>query len=151
MKISGFIGAAVLFMVATLHAGSSRPEISLRIHVEAGSEVREENSIAVGLVDPEEVIRVERFAVVTEKNLVRVMGTSRGGALLQFDQAGRHSLEAVTSTQAGRTLVVFLNGRLVYAAVIDMPIRSGRFLIPENVLPEELVALEKLIEEKGRL
>jgi len=93
MKISGFIGAAVLFMVATLHAGSSRPEISLRIHVEAGSEVREENSIAVGLVDPEEVIRVERFAVVTEKNLVRVMGTSRGGALLQFDQAGRHSLE----------------------------------------------------------
>lgn len=150
MKFTAFVCWAVLLTAATLHAGSSRPEISLRVHVEAGSDVREKNSIAVALVDPEEVIRVERFAVVTENNLVRVMGTSRGGALLQFDQTGRHSLEGVTSTQAGRTLVVFVNGRLVYAAVIDMAIRSGRLLIPENILPEEIASLQKVIKERAR-
>jgi len=134
-----------------LQAGSSRPEVSLSIHVEAGEEVRDDRAITIGLTDPDEIIRVERFAIAVADNLERVMGTSGGGVLLQFNQTGRHSLEAATSNRLGKTLVVFLNGRVVYSAVIDMVLRSGRLLIPDGVSPEELAMLQKFIEENRSL
>jgi hypothetical protein len=142
-------GITALGIVLT--AGSSRPTFSFRIHAEADDSIRDERALPVGLTKPDEIIRIHKLPVLTEKYITSAMPTSGGGVLLKFNQAGRHLLETVTSTEAGKTLVVFWNGRLVYAADIDIPMRSGRLLIPQGLDSADLMMLSKYLEERKKL
>ncbi|MGF1678210.1 MAG: hypothetical protein ACFCUX_03335 [Candidatus Methylacidiphilales bacterium] len=142
---------ALTYLTATSVAGSKRPEITFRIHTQAGNEIREDQTVPIGLIDPEEFLRVHKLAFVSERQVAAVMPTSQGGALIQLNQVGTSSLQAATSTELGKTLVVFLNGRVVYAAVIDIPINSGRLLIPAGIAPEEIQALKAFIEQNKKL
>ncbi|MEM6822226.1 MAG: hypothetical protein AAF558_09820 [Verrucomicrobiota bacterium] len=132
-------------------AGSSRPELTYRIHVEAGREAREDETVAVGLTNPDEIIRIRRLPVLTERYITRIMTLAQGAVLFEFNQTGKHALEVATSTEIGKTLVVLLNGRLIYAAEIDMPLRSGRILIPGEIAPEEVQYIQKYIEKRQKL
>lgn len=145
--------AAVLITLTTwtLLAGGQRPQFSLRIHVEAGSQVRDERVVPLALQAPDEIIRVHKLPVVTEKNLIQAVMTSSGAVLFTFNQAGKHSLETVTRTEMGKTLVVIINGRVVYAAEIDMPMNSGRFLIPDGLSEADLSMLQAYLEQRKRL
>jgi len=117
--------------------------------VEAGNQIREERVVPVGLVAPDEIIRVHKVPVLTEKYLIDAIEAPNGGVILGLNQAGKHSLETVTRTEMGKTLVVILNGRVVYAAEIDMPMSSGRFLIPGGLEETDVIMLKNHLNERN--
>ncbi|MEM6885001.1 MAG: hypothetical protein AAF571_08210 [Verrucomicrobiota bacterium] len=139
-----------LFAGMILTAGSQSPQFSLRMHVEAGDQTRDERVIPVGLVDPDEIVRVHKIPVLTEKMLLNAVSTPDGGVLLGLNQAGKHSLETVTRTEMGKTLVVIINGRVLYAADIDMPMSSGKFLIPNGLDEADLTLMQSYLEQRQR-
>ncbi len=132
-------------------AGSQSPQFSLRMHVEAGDQIRDERVVPVSLLNPEQIIRVHKLPVLTEKYLMDAQTTTGGGVILSFNQAGKHSLESVTRTEMGRTLLIIINGRVVYAAEIDMPMSSGRFLIPSGLNDADIAQLQAFVEQRKRL
>jgi len=134
-----------------LMAGSQKPQFSLRIHVQAGDQIRDDRVVPIALIAPQEIIRVHKFPVLTEKNLVDAIETANGGVILGFNQAGQHSLETVTSTEMGRILIVVLNGRIIYDAQIDMPMSSGRLLIPNGLSESDTMMLRAYIKDRQRL
>jgi len=147
-------GLLLCLLLLSVHpgvCGSSAPEITFGVFVEADSESLTDRTLPIRLDDPEEVIQVERFALITAENIDGASQTSNGGVLFEFNQAGRLSLETVTSTRQGKTLVVFLNNRVIYSAIIDIPLRSGRLLVPSGISPAEFEALQAFIASEQQL
>ena len=146
-----FLALIILTSTHFLIAGSQKPKFSFRVHVQAGDQIRDERVVPVALVAPNEIIRVHKLPALTEKYIVDAMETSNGGVILGFNQAGKHSLETVTSTEMGQILVVIMNGRVIYDAQIDMPMSSGRLLIPTGLTETDILMLKAHIKERQRL
>lgn len=130
-------------------AGGSKPQITFRIHVEQGGGGASQ-TIQVALTNPDQFVTIGRFAELSENHVQSVLPTPDGGMLVAFNSTGARILENVTSTQMGRIMVVFLNGRAVYAPVIDLPIRSGKLLVPGPLLPEDVAALQQLLARRAK-
>jgi len=141
----------VLVSVNQIFAGSQRPQFVFRIHVEAVDQIHNERVVPVALQDPDEIIRVHKFPIVHEKYIIGAVRSPSGGVLLTFNQIGRHALETATRTEIGKTLVVILNGRVVYSAEIDVPMSTGHFLIPQGIEETDMTLLQAYIEQRKRL
>lgn len=132
-------------------AGSSRPLATFRIHVEqSGSSGSSAQVIQVALTNPDQVVTVARFAELSENHVANVLPTPDGGMLVVFNPTGARILESLTASQMGRIMVVFLNGQVVYAPVIDLAVRSGKLMIPGPLPTEDVMALQQLLERRAR-
>jgi len=134
-----------------LPAGASRPQITFRVHLQrAESSGSDSQIISIALTRPDQVIQVGRYAELGENQVASVMPTPDGGMMVLFNGTGTKLLETITSSNQGRIMVVLLNGRVVYAPLIDMPLRSGRLLLPGPLDPAEVAALQQLIEKRDK-
>jgi hypothetical protein len=136
---------------AAAWAGGSRPQFVFRIHLQASEANRPEQCVPVDVPDPQVRLFVQKYAVVSEKHILGAQSNGRGGLLLEFKPDGRSALEAATSTNQGKMLVVFLNERLVYTARIDTVLHNGRFIVPRGVTPEDLKLLEAYLAARRKL
>ncbi len=118
--------------------------------MEAGDQIRDERVVPLGLTAPNEIIRVHKLPVLDEKSIAGAIPTSSGGVLISFNQAGRHLLETATRTEMGQTMVVIMNGRVIYAAEIDMAMSSGRFLIPGGLEETDITLLMEYIKQRNK-
>jgi preprotein translocase subunit SecD len=140
-----------LLFPGALEAGGNRPQITFRIHVQRDQAVGSDSQIIqVVLSQPEQVITVGRYAEINENQVKSVLPTPDGGMMVTFNGTGTKLLETVTSTNQGRIMVVFLNGRVIYAPLIDLPIRSGRLLLPGPLDPLEVQALQSLLLKQSK-
>jgi preprotein translocase subunit SecD len=134
-----------------LHAGSSRPQITFRVHVERGQSAGSSAQVMqIALTQPEQVITVGRYAELSETQVQSVLPTPDGGLMVLFNSTGTKILESATANNQGRVLVVFLNGRVVYAPLIDMPLRTGRILVPGPLDPAEVAALQQFLQKRDK-
>ncbi len=133
--------ALVAVLIAPARAGKSPPKILLRIHVQTTGDGLSASQAAQTIFLPpnNEAIQIRSLPEVSEQNLIGVV-QQPNGTLLQFDHTGQVNLSAVTAQDQGRILVVFLNGYIVYAPVIDEQITSGQLLLPRP-LPDPVVKL----------
>jgi hypothetical protein len=128
--------ALVLLIALPAHAGKSPPKLLLRIHVQTtGSGLAADQARTVLLPPNGEPIQVRFLPEVTERNLINVEQRANG-TLLFFDHEGQINLSAVTAQNQGRILVVFLNGYIIYAPVIDEQITNGQLLLPHALAPQ---------------
>jgi preprotein translocase subunit SecD len=146
------LGIVALVLTASgLQAGSNRPQITFRIHVEraqaAGSSAQ---VMQVALTEPEQIITIGRYAELSETQVQSVLPTPDGGMMVIFNNVGAKILESTTANNQGRVLVVFLNGRVVYAPLIDMVLRTGRILIPGPLDPSEVAALQQFLQKRDK-
>jgi hypothetical protein len=71
-----------------------------------------------------------------------VRALADGTVVVEFDDFGKTKLEVATNTGRGLILVVIVNGRVVYAPMIDTNLTKGALALPAgSVLPEEMQAL----------
>ncbi|MCS7063046.1 MAG: hypothetical protein NZM04_03195 [Methylacidiphilales bacterium] len=132
----------------TSEGASPKSKHTFRAHIETGyaaglapTQVQE-----VYLTDPEQKIYVRVIPEISENDIQAIEAriTNQGlGALITLNRRGRISLATCTSENLGRILVFMLNGRVIYAPVLDVPITNGQILIPRGFLPEEIEALKK--------
>jgi preprotein translocase subunit SecD len=142
--------ALALLITLPAHAGQSPPQLLLRIHVQTtGSGMSETQARTVLLPPNGEPIQVRALPEVSERNLINVEQRSNG-TLLFFDHEGQINLSAVTAQNQGRILVVFLNGYIIYAPVIDEQITDGQLLLPHPLAPQIVTILQQMAAKNLR-
>jgi hypothetical protein len=143
--------ALALFIVLPAHGGKSPPKLLLRIHVQTtGSGLAENQARTVLLPPNNEPIQVRGLPEVSERNLIGVEPQKNGGTLLAFDHEGQINLSAVTAQNQGRVLVVFLNGYIIYAPIIDEQITNGQMLLPHPLDPKIVKLLQDIAADNTR-
>jgi hypothetical protein len=145
-----FLFALALLLTLPAHAGKSPPKLQLRIHVQTtGSGLAETQAHTVLLPPNGEPIQVRSLPEVSERNLINV-DSGPNGTLLYFDHEGQINLSAVTAQNQGRILVVFLNGYIIYAPVIDEQITNGQLLLPHPLAPQIVTILKQMAADNLR-
>jgi hypothetical protein len=142
--------ALALFIALPAQAGKSPPKLLLRIHVQTTGSGLADNQAKTVLLPPNgEPIQVRGMPEVSERNLIGV-DPQKNGTLLTFDHEGQINLSAVTAQNQGRILVVFLNGYIIYAPVIDEQITNGQMLLPHPLAPEIVKLLQQIATDNTR-
>jgi hypothetical protein len=141
---------ALLFIALPAHAGKSPPKVLLRIHVQTTGDGLSNNQAQTVYLPPNnEPIQVRAMPEVSEHNLIAAEQRP-DGTLLTFDHEGQINLSAVTAQNQGRIMVVFINGYIVYAPVIDEQITNGQLLIPHPLAPQIIPLLQDLAAHNVR-
>lgn len=144
----GFLVLTLIFV--TGWAGAKRPTSSLRIYlqtVEVGAPGTQ--IMPILLLHPNKQIMVRAQPELSERDIEKVESRESdiGVALrLILTEHGKTVLSAVTTESQGKILVVMLNGRVIYAPVIDKTIDDGVLIIPRGAMPEEIAPLEEAMK-----
>lgn len=101
-------------------------------------------TVPLTLLNPPETIAIRNIPEVSEKEIRRVKTLADGTIVVELDEFGKTKLEIATNTGRGLILVVIVNGRVVYAPVIDTSLIQGTLALPAgSILPEEIQALNE--------
>jgi hypothetical protein len=147
-RIAVIAALPLVFLLAT--ASEERPTSTFRVHVQTvefgtpGTQV-----LPVSLVNPTKQIMIRAQPELSERDIqfLETRESEAGLALrITLDEHGKTVLNTATLQNQGRILVVFLNGRVVYAPLIDKTISNGVLTIPRGVFPEEIEPLRQAIK-----
>lgn len=148
-RSAGALLLIAIFMVGV--AGSSPPKSTFRVHVQTTQYgAPGTQNLPVNLLNPSKQIMVKAQPELSERDIVKVESApaDTGVALrLTLSEHGKIVLNTVTTQSQGMIMVVFLNGRVVYAPIIDQIIYDGVLIIPGAVAPDEVPLLEKAAKE----
>jgi hypothetical protein len=121
---------------------AEKPPVLLRVHLQAPEGAKGMVTVPVTLLNPPETIAIRNLPEVSEKDIQRVRALADGTVVVEFDDFGKTKLEVATNTGRGLILVVIVNGRVVYAPMIDTSLTKGALALPAgSVFPEEIQAL----------
>jgi len=137
----------VMLMQSPLLAGSDKPAMVLRLHLQNTDTADMSKLVPVALKNPDQVINVDKFAFLSEKYLYDAKRLQDGRTIIQFDNIGVSAMETTTSANLGKIMVVLFNGRVILAAVIDKPLRDGRLILPD-ISDEEFKQMELFIKKQ---
>ena len=139
LRIFSLLAGLVFWMGA-----AEKPPVLLRVHLQAPEGAKGMVTVPVTLLNPPETIAIRNIPEVSEKEIRRVRTLADGTVVVEFDDFGKTKLEVATNTGRGLILVVIVNGRVVYAPLIDTHLTRGMLALPVgSVLPEEISALNE--------
>ena len=133
-------------------AFSRKGACAVRFHVEVDASVSDPFSRPVKLANPPRQIYVESSAALSERQIEAVYtypatdGT--WGALFRLDTSGRKVLAQISSSNRGRSFVVFVGNhklarQLPGDLLIDASVPDGLLPIPQGLTYQEAVLLQK--------
>ena len=141
---------SLALMVVTFlpaRAGSTPPQVTLRVHVQTNGEgLSAQEATTIPIPPDGEQIQVRTLPEASERDLVGVQQDA-GGLHLQFNHVGTVNLNAVTAQNQGHIMVVLIDGQVFYAPTIDEQISNGRLDIPHQLPPNILALLEALAQK----
>jgi hypothetical protein len=143
-------GGLLLLAVLPVWAGGKKPQVVFRVHVEASKGMPPSQVVPVTLRNPDQSIVVKRIPELTEITLTDVVMLPDGKVMFELNSIGKAALDAATRTNMGAIMVVLLNGRVVYAPLIDVPLPDGRLIIPPGISAEEVAYIKKYIEKRKK-
>ena len=140
------------FLITNTYAGGGRPKVALRIHLQSDGALPSDKIVNVVLEKPPKTIAVVPIPELSELNIIGAETYSGmpNSALLTFNIHGVRVLNVLTTSNRGKHLVVFINGRVVYAPIIDTTLPNGKLLIPDNVTDQELLELQKWAKRNSK-
>lgn len=135
-------------------AGKTPPKSTLRIHVQTENQGAMGTQIVpVTLYNPTKQIVVRAQPELSERDIATLESSPADVASamrITFNDHGRIVLNTVTMENQGKILVVFLNGRVVYAPIIDKVVTDGTLIIPRGVVEEEVTTLREQVKKANR-
>lgn len=135
-------------------AGASRPVPTFRIHLQiTGEGLPANQATVVQLLNPPQQITVNSLPEISEKDIASVeesSGAEGYGILVHFNKHGANVLSSFTAANQGKIMVIFLNGRVIYAPTIDVAINSGQILLPHDVTPDDFKLFQEMIRQNQR-
>jgi len=139
VRLLPWLCGLILWMGAT-----EKPPVLLRVHLQAPEGAKGMVTVPLTLLNPPETIAIRNIPEVSEKEIRRVKTLGDGTIVVELDEFGKTKLEIATNTGRGLILVVIVNGRVVYAPVIDTSLVQGALALPAgSVFPEEIEALNE--------
>lgn len=123
---------------------AEKPPLLFRIHLQAPEGVKGMVTVPVNLFNPPETIAIRNIPEVSERDLLGAKLLADGTILVQLNDFGKTKLEVATSSGRGLILVVIVNGRVVYAPLIDVPLTQGKIALPSgSLLPQEIDSMNE--------
>jgi preprotein translocase subunit SecD len=145
------LAAFFLLTLAPALAGHSPPKVLLRVHVQTSGEGQSSmEATSINLPPQGEEIKIRAMPELTEEELIGAVPDADGKVHLLFDHAGQVALSAVTGEDQGRILVVFIDGYIVYAPIIDEQITTGQLILPKPLNPTILQQLQDVAQHNVR-
>ena len=145
-----FLLGLLLLTFSPARAGHTPPKVFLRVHVQTtGSGQSAQEATTISIPPNNEQIQIRTLPELTELDLVDAREDD-AGLHLQFNHAGTVNLDAVTAQNQGRILVVLLDGRVIYAPIIDQEIANGHLDIPHQIPPQFVQLLEDAAQKNLR-
>jgi hypothetical protein len=143
---------AVLFLLlgSQAWAGGSKPGFNLRIFMQAPKGGNPSQVVPMAVSNPDQVIPVSKFAILTEKHIAGLMKLPDGGTLVNLTETGMKIMETETINNMGMIMVVICNGRLVYAPEIDKPLRGGKILLPPALTDADYKMFEDYAQKRAK-
>jgi len=139
VRLLPWLCGLILWMGAT-----EKPPALLRVHLQAPEGAKGMVTVPLTLLNPPETIAIRNIPEVSEKEIRRVKTLGDGTIVVELDEFGKTKLEIATNTGRGLILVVIVNGRVVYAPVIDTSLVQGALALPAgSIFPEEIQALNE--------
>lgn len=143
---------ALLILACLVWLGAAeKPPVLFRVHLQAPEGAKGMVTVPLTLFNPPETIAIRSIPELSEKDVQRVQSSTSGKILVEFSDFGRTKLELATSTGRGLILVVIVNGRVVYAPLIDIPLTRGGLALPASSLsPQEIEVLNEQASKTGK-
>jgi hypothetical protein len=145
MKRCWAIAFSFLLMLST-GLGKNR-HCMLRLHMEANARDTEVFATSVRAKFSGKDIAIERMARISEGDVTAFYpyhaADGSYGVLLQLDEHGRVTLEALSIERRGSLLFVFVNGRPVTEFEIDKRVSDGRIYIPSGLTAADIQLMKK--------
>ena len=119
----------------------------LRLHMEANPRDTEVFATSVPAKFSGKSVAIERMARISERDVTAFYpyraADGSYGALLQLDEHGRVSLEALSIERRGSLLFVLFNGRPITELQIDKRVSDGRIYIPAGLTNTDIQSMKK--------
>ena len=118
-----------------------------RVHAQANERDSEVFASSIKAKASGKDVAIEKYASISEDEVVafKVYQAPDGtfGALLQLDDHGRNTLDAVSVEHRGQHLFIFLNGRPLTEMFVDKRVSDGRIYIPSGITVADLRLMKK--------
>lgn len=144
--------AACLMWPAGAHATGGKPKTSLRVHFEVSPATPAGQRQTFKLEKPPIEVPVSKFPELWEKHLVGIepFPARPGSVLLTFDDHGKRVLYFLTEAQKGRHMIVAVNGKVVFAPIVDSTLPNGQILVPAGIQGKELTDLQRIAKKNAK-
>jgi hypothetical protein len=144
VTLGAFLGA----MTGCSSFGKSK-ESSLRFHEEINPQLGENRVRMVVLPFSNQTVPVSAFASLTERDIesIHVIKTAEGLSLaLKFDPHGIIVMDDISVRMRGKMVVVFVDGRPVYAWQVGKRIPDGKVVITPHMTDAEIIKLSESLQ-----
>jgi hypothetical protein len=142
------LAASVILAGLTLVSAQARQShCMLRIHAQANAQDTSSFSTAIRAKLSGKEVAIEKMARLNERDVVAFAAYAAPdgtyGALFQFDEHGRLTLDALSVERRGGFLFVFINGRAITELQIDKRVADGKIYIPSGLTAADLKLMKK--------
>jgi hypothetical protein len=135
-----------------------KPDVTVRFFVEANSQDTDHFATPATLKNPPRDAFIEKTPLVSERMVKAIYpfqaADGTWGCSFKLDESGRISLEVVSTTHRGRSIVAFLSTKKGTHQVVDMlvdkPIGDGVITIPYGLTEMEIALLTKEFHVLGQ-
>jgi len=148
---------AILAVLPLSSAPAKKKHCMLRVHCQANPADTEVFSTSVKAQLSGKEVSIEKVARITEDDVVGFLPYSLGNGqfsvLIQLDEHGRISLDALSVERRGTFLFVFINGRAITELQIDKRVTDGQLYIPSGLTAADIAVMTKdwkMIGQKKR-
>jgi hypothetical protein len=140
--------ASLIFaFLALIPASARNPHCMLRLHAEANPQDTPAFSTAVRAKLSGRDVAIEKIARISEHDVVGfypyALGNGNYGALLQLDEHGRLTLDALSVERRGGFVFVFVNGRAITELQIDKRVSDGKIYLPSGLTAADVQLMKK--------
>jgi hypothetical protein len=139
--------ASVIFAFLASMAFARNPHCMLRLHAEANPRDTSSFSTAVRAKLSGRDVAIEKIARISEQDVTGFypypLGNGNYGVLLQLDEHGRLTLDALSVERRGGFVFVFVNGRAITELQIDKRVSDGKVYIPSGLTAADIQLMKK--------
>jgi hypothetical protein len=150
MKIFSLKLIILLLMISQAWAGGSKPGFALRFYMQAQKGGNPSQIVTMAVSNPDQMIAVNKFAILSEKHVANLLKLPNGGTLVTLTETGMKIMETETINNLGSIMVILCNGRLVYAPEIDQPLRGGKIILPPGLTEDDYKLFKSYAEKRAK-
>jgi hypothetical protein len=127
-------------------AFAKKPHCTFRLHVAANA--RDSDTFATQWTSQNgQKVVIEKMPTISERDVIAFKAYKAPdqsfGALLQLDDHGRLSLDALSVEHRGGSAFLFMNGRPLTEMQIDRRVSDGKIYIASGLTVQDIAAMKK--------
>jgi hypothetical protein len=141
--------SAICVLLALLPVEGKSHQCIFRVHVQANAQDTEVFATSVRTKVAGKEIAIEKMASISEREVVSFIAYQAPdgsfGALIQLDDHGRVTLDALSVEHRGGLLFIMMNGRNITenGMQIDKRVSDGKIYIPSGLTAADLKLMKK--------